>query len=336
MTKVPGSLCGSPAANIFGSSLLVSLFLLSGCALKPTKTDSNSPRHYSAESTKGLSDLNLSKEARIVDARPAFSHSLGFIPGSARIQWSDYTQAQEAQRGVLQSDLSALTRRLAALGISPEAPVTVLGRGLEGEGEEGRVAWMLAYLGVNNVQFAGINSVRGKLRFAKTDPGFSPMGQVERYKDRDRHEKAVLEQADAATSRVKAVEPWEPKPDSSLLATRSEVIDVIKGAAQARIIDVRSESDYQNKTGIGAAQAIPNMGAINIHWKEFLTPQGRPKVSLRKKLESVGVKPEQRIIVVSEDGVSSGAVTMALRAMGYGTAANYSGGLADLMSNYQK
>ena len=314
--------------------ILLAILLLGGCAIKPTKTNSVNNRRYTTESTKGLSDLDLTSEAKIIDARPAFAHSLGFIPGSARIEWSDYTQSEEAQKGILQSDLSDLTRRLAALGIAPETSLTVLGRGLEGEGEEGRVAWMLAYLGVNKVQFADINSVKGKFKFAKTDPGFSPMGQVDQYRDRDRdpNEKATLEQADAATPRLKAVPPWAPQVDSSLLATRDEVLSIINSGVPARIIDVRSESDYHNKSGLGVARAIPNMGAINIHWKEFLTNQGRPRIALRKKLESVGIKPENRIIVVSQDGVASGAVTMCLRAMGYNNSANYSGGLIDLIS----
>jgi 3-mercaptopyruvate sulfurtransferase SseA len=325
--------------------LLLSMAVVSGCAVKPTKTDSNSPRHYSAESTSGLKDLDFSEHAVIVDARPAFTHSLGFIPGSVRIQWSDYTQSQEAQRGVLQSDLDSLTRRLARLGIAPESPVTVLGRGIGGEGEEGRVAWMLAYLGVNNVEFADINSIRGHLKFANTDPGFSPLKQVEEH--RDRKEKATLEQADAATSKVKSAPMWEPRVDSSLLASRDELLFVINNSGTEkpvnfegksklyRIIDARSPAEYQNKEGIGLVKRVPNMGAINIEWKEFVNKQGRPKINLRKRLESVGIKPEHRIIVVSNDGVSSGEVTMCLRAMGFSDSANYSGGLVDLMSSYQ-
>ncbi len=327
---VPSSFLARAASITLKLSLVLGPLLFSGCAMKPTKTDSQNNRRYFAESTKGLSDLDFSNDAKIIDARPAFAHSLGFIPGAARIQWSDFTQAEEAQRGILQSDLSVLTRRLAALGVGPEMSLTVLGRGLEGEGEEGRVAWMLAYLGVNKVQFADINSVKGKFKFAKSDPGFSPMGQVEQH--RDAKEKATLEQADAATPRVKAVPPWAPQVDSSLLATRDEVVSVINGGVVARIIDVRSESDYTNKTGLGVVRAIPNMGAINIHWKEFLTAQGRPRIAFKKKLESVGIKPEQRIIVVSENGVSSAAVTMCLRAMGYNNSSNYSGGLIDLIS----
>ena len=45
---------------------------------------------------------------------------------------------------------------LARAGIAPDSSVVVLGRGLQGEGEEGRIAWMLAYLGVPNIQFANI------------------------------------------------------------------------------------------------------------------------------------------------------------------------------------
>lgn len=326
------------------SFALTAAIATQGCSLKPTKTDTATPRRYSAESTQGVSDLNFSAQAVVVDARPTFVRSLGFIPNSVQIRWDDFTQAEESAKGILQSDLPSLTRRLSQLGISPQTPVTVLGRGLAGAGEEGRVAWMLAYLGVNNVQFADINSVKGHLRFAKTDPGFSPSAQVEQY--HDERERNAVEQADAATPRSKAAPDWEPQIDSSLLAARDELLFVIKNSGTAhpiaftgasklyKIIDTRSAAEYHNKSGLGVARAIPDMGAVNIEWKEFLTPQGRPKVSLRKKLESVGVKLENRIIVISNDGVSSGEVTMCLRAMGFNDSANYSGGLVDLMSAY--
>lgn len=314
---VPASFSGCDASTkgawrLFVVSLLV--MVMAGCQTKPTVAVDNPARKL--ELAEKIDDpIKITESTVVIDARTAFDYSMAHVPRSINLLWSSFTEPEPASaRGVLQKDQFAITRYLARIGISPETPVLVLGRGLQGGGEEGRIAWMLAYLGVKRVQFGDINSFRTNL-------------------------------TNAVSSGPQPAPVWKPEPIESLNATRAEVLHVInqrgtqqptafvKGAAPVlyKIIDVRSEKEYLGREGFGRVRKVPNMDAINIPWTEFFTKTFRPDKSVRERLQAVGILPEHRILVVGTDGVASGAVAMALLAMGYTQAANYSGGLVELL-----
>ncbi len=133
-----------------------SIFLLS-CQTKPTKM-------YESQELKSrlqaMGDIynNQNIQQVIVDARPAFDFNLSKINGSINLRWEEFTQRDEELRGVFERDLYFHSRRLARYGINPETPVTIVGRGLQGGGEEGRLAWTLKYMGIKNVRFLHIDA----------------------------------------------------------------------------------------------------------------------------------------------------------------------------------
>jgi thiosulfate/3-mercaptopyruvate sulfurtransferase len=299
----------------FPIPLVLFFALLSACAHNPTEVKQNPSRilHSDAEMNSGA-PIVLSETTKVIDVRPNFDFTTAHIPRSVNLQWNEFSQSEPAQVGVLQADAFAIARRLARLGIEPSSQVLVVGDGLRGSGEEGRVAWMLAYLGLKNVQFIDFAALKG------------PVTNV-----------------DAA--QIKNAPLWKPEINESLLATREEVLHVLNKsgvykstvfknapAQLYKLIDVRSPREYLNKEGLGLTRSIPNMEAINIEWKEFLTPQGRPNLAFAEKLRAVGITADQRILVFDTNGVRSGEVTMALKAMGFVNVANYSGGLLDLLS----
>lgn len=291
---------------------LVAVF--SGCQTKPTRSSENEARRLEVAKAMGRA-IEVAPTTIIVDARPAFDYSTAHIPKSISMNWSDFSEAKSEQRGILQADRFAITRRLARVGIAPESHVVVVGRGLGGNGEEGRIAWMLAYLGVSNVQFAAIETLNP--RYVNT----------------------------VEAQPLAGVPMWKPQELRSLNATKDEVLFAVNNrgadapvsypksepARYFKIIDVRSERAYLGKEGIGAVKHVPNMSAVNIPWTQFFTKGLRPKPEIAAKLKGVGIKPDDRILVIGEDGVSSAAVTMALRALGFENAANVSGGLNDLL-----
>jgi 3-mercaptopyruvate sulfurtransferase SseA len=290
--------------------VFILLFALSACQSKPVKSSVNEPRAF----TDGNQPVQITPQTIVVDARPAFEYSTAHVPHSVPVSWSDYVEAEPAQRGILQRDLFSAARRLARAGLGPDSKVVVLGRGLGGGGEEGRVAWMLSYLGIRDVQFAAIDSLKPRLTNepeAQPPPG-API--------------------------------WKPVPDESLTATKDEVMFAInhnglttpigyKGAAPNiyRFIDVRSERGYLGKEGIGALKRVPDMGAINIPWQQFFTPAMRVNEKTIKQLVAMGYTPNERLIILDENGIASAAVTMALRQAGFANTANYAGGLQDLI-----
>ncbi|MES2966073.1 MAG: rhodanese-like domain-containing protein [Bdellovibrionota bacterium] len=295
-------------------ALVVAFFAMAGCQTKPTVANDNPDRRIEAAGTSMMKPVEINPETVIIDARAAFDYAGAHVPKSIPMTWSDFTEPEPAQRGILQADLFAITRRLARLGIDPATHVVVAGKGKNGKGEEGRIAWMLSYLGIDNVQFAEIDSLGA--RFTNVKEANPP----------------------------KSVAMWKPEPATSLNVTKDEVLFAINKQAIVKaeaykgteprlykIIDVREEKDYLGHVGLGSKTNIPNMGGINIPWKEFFTETLLPDSSIEKKLKAVGVTEDCRVIVLDQDGVASAAVTMALRSFGYTHAGNYSGGLQDLL-----
>lgn len=315
-------------------SVLALLFViagaLTGCQSKPTVVRETASRNFSGSQAL-LGPIVLNEDVVIADARPSFDYSMARVPRSISINWADYSEPEPNQRGWPQKDLFAAARRLARLGIAPDSKVVVLGQGKEGLGEEGRVAWFLAYLGVDNVRFGRFGSVKSRITTEALPESAKSLFEDERPS-----------QPPEAATPTKPI--WKPAVVNSLIATREEVLGAIESNATEkpwsfrggkartyRIIDVRPEKEYLGKSGGLRAKGIPNINAVNVPWKEFFDDGFRPLAETAERLMSIGVLPGHRIIVIDNDGVASAAVTMALRARGFNEAGCYAGGYNDLM-----
>jgi 3-mercaptopyruvate sulfurtransferase SseA len=281
------------------------------CTTPPTVIKDNPSRQVGVAAGLNL-PIVISVTTVIVDARPLFEYSTFHIPKSVPLNWSDFSEREFSQHGLLQSDREDITRRLARKGIGPKTHVVVLGPGLSGEGEEGRIAWMLVYLGLDNVQFANFDSL------------------------------SVRGTNNVETSSIEAVPTWSPDVLQSLDVTRDELVNALKrNGTKAplsyhsqtgilyKVIDVRDANSYLKNS-----VPVPSMDSINIPWKEFFDKSMHVRRDISTKLKKVGVAPDQRIVVIGQDGVSSGAVTLALRALGFSNAGNFSGGFDDLLSGF--
>lgn len=273
-----------------------------GCQQAPTKVYQSTPTQVK---NIGTSEIPIMEQTVIVDARPAFDYSVSHINGSIPLRPEDFTQREEKFRGLLEGDHFALARRLARLGMSPETPVVVVGRGLQGKGEEGRVAWTLKRLGLKNVRFAAIDYFSIPLSNAEAPPKAN-------------------------------VTIWKPEEDESLEVSRKDFVQAFTKPRLTNdspiIIDVRPSDEYLGKVSSHLVKAPPDIGAINIPWTEFFRQNGLRNESVKSKLESIGVTSNRVIYVVSNQGIESAAVTMALREMGYNKAANFAGGYVELMA----
>jgi thiosulfate/3-mercaptopyruvate sulfurtransferase len=101
----------------------------------------------------------------VVDSRSEPEYEAGHIPSALRLGWEDWNAKPNLKTTGLSLDLwepgywGALDNfrlmefagRLAQLGLSNHRPVVVYADSLASKGREGRIAWMLLYLGVENV-----------------------------------------------------------------------------------------------------------------------------------------------------------------------------------------
>ncbi len=95
---------------------------------------------------------------QIVDARPKIEFDAGHIPGAIWLGWEEWCGAAPVSNesilrrpgywGVLQDKPSSwYTERLSSRGLRSDEPVVIYADGPRSRGREGRIAWMLLYLG---------------------------------------------------------------------------------------------------------------------------------------------------------------------------------------------
>ena len=293
----------------FGLILLISLssgfLFLQGCAQAPTKMYESKPVEAKASEA---APVKVDDQTVILDARPAFQYAISHLNGSQNIQWSDFSQREYPYDGELEKDLFFHARRLARLGIDPATPVVIVGLGSNGHGEEGRVAWTLKVLGIKAVRFVNIDYFSMPLTSEEAPP---------------RENKPI----------------WKPQVDSSLVVDRKTIIKLLASPRKSDspvIIDVRLSKDYLSKKPSSFGKPIPDIGAMNIPWTEFFDSHGLMIPGMKQKLEAVGITPDKTLYVISEKGVESAGVTLALRQLGYKKTANFAGGYLELIEAPKK
>ena len=287
--------------RVINFSLAFIVATILGCSLSPTKV-------YTVQSvdlaglTKSLDKpIKVTDKTILIDARPTFEYAVAHLAGAVNVQWVEFADLRGPFPGRLKADLQSEARKLARLGITPKSHVVVVGSGLNGRGEEGRLAWTLLYLGVKNVEVAHVDSLG--LYYSNMDV---PPKENVPY--------------------------WEPQLAGSIWAERDEVKDAInlRHNERVHILDVRSKNEYFSKNK-ALEYEVPDLRAINIEWFEFYRTDGRPNPAIKEQLRAINVQQADRIIVICDNGLRSGAVTYALLAMGYKKAASMAGGYPELL-----
>jgi 3-mercaptopyruvate sulfurtransferase SseA len=253
------------------------------------------------EKTKKTMPVKKSILPIILDARPAFAYATSHIPTSVNIRWKDYAQTDAAHLGNLDPDVDLLARKLRINGITPQVPVIVLGSGPSGDGAEGRVAWMLQYLGVQNVEIKNYDKVPGK--------------------------REASDELQNLNSPI-----WLPKIVESLKISKRDLQATLNGKIKAiTLIDVREPDEFVRKAGAGRGHI---KGAINISWKEFFGKEGEPLNSdnVVGVLRAHQVDVSNPVIFYSNLGVRSGFITF-LAAKAKLVARNYDGSFNEWSSD---
>lgn len=275
--------------------LTLTITLTTSCQQKPTKIVAQDSLMNGTLASGSFSVENLMKEKPVIlDVRPAFEFNLSHVPGAINVQWEDFSQQNPKHRGLLQTDLFALARRLSLIGIDPDTKVVVLGKGPQGAGEEGRVAWTLKVLGIHDVYTLHYTSYR-QMNVTKEVPP------------------------------VENKPYWKPQVQESLMVGLKEFKDqVIKTDNDVVVLDVRSSQEF----ALHNLSQMKNVKAAikNIDWKDFFDDKGLPTKGVEQKLVADKITMDTKIFILSNHGVRSGAAAYALRFLGYKKVSNFAGG----------
>ncbi len=270
-----------------GLAVAVSLVGLVACQMSPTRVHETREVEWSAFTQKSKAPLRIDDSTVLLDARSEFDYGLKHIAGSVRLEWQDLVLSRKT--GELNQDQKSLMRKLTLMGLEPSQSIVIFGDGTKGQGEEGRLAWNLLYLGFTDIQVSAIRPFEKKLTVEPAEPRAN-------------------------------TQAWQLKPKSEFILTANRFRQLAHdpaGRIKRRIflIDVRSATEYFNKKK--GAPNLPDFHALNIEWKEFFTDEGRVNFEIKNRLKDLKVNPDDEIVVYSQRGLRAGAAAYSLMALGF-------------------
>ncbi|WP_455389557.1 sulfurtransferase [Petrachloros mirabilis] len=237
----------------------------------------------------------------IIDVRGNAAYEFGgHIPGAVHTTWHDYSDPKAVAKGLLDPDMKRMESRMRALGINHDSQVVIYSNPFDNWGDEGRMFWMLEYLGHKNLRIL--------------DGGW-----VKWVEERRPFEHGCV----------------SPKPGNftvqvvdRVAITKDELKGIVKQPHQNTIIvDARSLEEYLGKdmTGIPRAGHVPS--AIHVAWNGFLNKNATVKdlTMIQASLGDKGLQPNQNVICYCTGGVRSAWLYFILKLAGYQNVRNYPG-----------
>ncbi|MBI4405083.1 MAG: hypothetical protein HY537_13045 [Deltaproteobacteria bacterium] len=212
------------------------------------------------------------------------------LKNSHRVQWPQFT-GMGVDRGRLLDDAQLLADKLARKGVHPSKEIWVVGGGKRCWGEEGRIGWMLQYLGVENVKVVGEEQFDKMKKNIQFSPGQAPK--------------------------------WLPQIKSAL---RASLIDLHKSGRLKEfiLIDARGHDEW-----LGAPKYMLKRGghiaeSINIQWDSFFDSQSHEVTveRIQQVMARNSISKDAKILVYCTVGVRSGFMVYWLRQAGFLNAAN--------------
>jgi thiosulfate/3-mercaptopyruvate sulfurtransferase len=237
----------------------------------------------------------------IVDVRGKSAYEFGgHIPGAVHSTWHEYSDPNAIPKGLLNPDLARIERQLSALGISNDSEVVIYSNPFDNWGDEGRMFWMLEYLGHQNLKVL--------------DGGWVKWTAEKRPFGHGR------ETPKPGTFKAKLVK--------SVVITKDELKLIVRQPhPQTAVLDARSLEEYLGKevSGIPRPGHIPS--AIHVAWNTFLNKDATVKdfVAIKDSLQDKGIQDSQEIVCYCTGGVRSAWLYFVLKLVGYQTIRNYPG-----------
>lgn len=247
-------------------------------------------------------DRSLGREGLVVvDVRGKAAYAFGgHIPGAVNTTWHEYSDPNAAAKGLLNPDLSAMEEKIRALGISDDSEVVIYSNPFDNWGDEGRMLWMLEYLGHRNLKIL--------------DGGW-----VKWIAEQRRYEHGTV----------------SPKPGTfkaslnhDVVAVKEDLKKLVRRPHPETILaDARSLEEFAGKevSGIPRPGHIPS--AINVPWNGFLKSDATLKEldAVRAQLDDRGMHPSHQIVCYCTGGVRSAWLYFVLKLAGYPKVTNYPG-----------
>lgn len=247
-------------------------------------------------------EQNLGREGLVViDVRGKAAYLFGgHIPGAVHATWHDFSDPNAAAKGLLDPDLPRMEEKIRALGINNDSDIVIYSNPFDNWGDEGRMFWMLQYLGLTQLRILDGGWVKWVA------------------------EKRRFEHMNVTVTRGS----FTAKPVPELMVMKDELKKLVKRPHPETIIaDARSLEEYAGKE----VQGIPRPGhipsAVSVPWNGFLNPDATVKdvETLKAALEEKGMQEGREVICYCTGGVRSAWLYVVLKLVGYDRVRNYPG-----------
>lgn len=237
----------------------------------------------------------------IIDVRGKAAYEFGgHIPGAVNSTWHEYSDPAAVAKGLLDPDMGRIQQKIRALGISNDSEVVIYSNPFDNWGDEGRMFWMLEYLGHKNLRIL--------------DGGWVKWIDERRPFEHGR----VTPKSGTFTARLA----------NETAIAKDELKAIVKQPhPNSLIVDARSLEEYLGKevSGIPRAGHIPS--ALHIAWNGFLNKNATVKdlKTIQANLEEKGLRPDQEVVCYCTGGVRSAWLYFVLKLVGFQKVRNYPG-----------
>jgi thiosulfate/3-mercaptopyruvate sulfurtransferase len=237
----------------------------------------------------------------VIDVRGRSAYEFGgHIPGAVHTTWHEYSDPNAVPKGLLNPDLGVIEQILRRLGINQDSEVVIYSNPFDNWGDEGRMFWMLEYLGHTNLRILDGGWVKWTV------------------------EKRPFEHGPVST----AAGNFKARPVKALAIVKDDLKLIVRTPhEQTAIVDARSLEEYLGKeiSGIPRPGHIPS--AIHMAWNGFLNKDATIKdlAVIREMFKDKGIRSDQEVICYCTGGVRSAWLYVILKLAGYRRIRNYPG-----------
>ncbi len=237
----------------------------------------------------------------VIDVRGKAAYEFGgHIPGAVHSTWHEYSDPAAVPKGLLNPDLGQIERTLSRLGMNQDSDVVIYSNPFDNWGDEGRMFWMLEYLGHKRLRILDGGWVKWTAEKRPFEHG--PVSRI--------------------------IGNFKAQPVRDLITLKDELKGLVrKPHPQTAILDARSVEEYLGKevSGLPRSGHIPS--AIHVAWNGFLNKDATVKdlSAIKELLEAKGVGREQEVICYCTGGVRSAWLYFILKLVGYPKISNYPG-----------
>lgn len=236
----------------------------------------------------------------ILDTRSATERWKNKVANSKVLSWEDLSRTDAPHKGEL-LDLKLVRTKLKELGIKQNETILVLGDGVSGWGEEGRLVWSLREAGF--------------LQSYWLDGGYAA------------YEKEIQKNPKIKENKETNFNIPENKKYQSSAIQKEEILKGLP-SKQFQILDTREPREFSGATPYGETRGGHIPGAKSAFYQNLFDANGniKSKAEVDQYLKQLGIHKEKPIVAYCTGGVRSAFVVGILRTYGY-NAYNYAGSM---------